>query len=209
MSAEHTRFLLIRHGANDFLTQRRLAGWLPGVHLNELGRAQAQATGQRLAAAPLAAIYSSPLERCRETAEAIAAPHGLAVQVLDEIGEARCGDWTGQLISELQGTEMWRTIQSAPSLARFPGGESFYETQARMVAAFERLRVAHAGQLIAVVSHSDPLKLALAYYIGQHLDQFQRLVIQPAAISELVFSPAGPRLLRCNDCAHLPEEKPS
>lgn len=201
-----TRILLIRHGINDYVREQRLAGWTPGVHLNDEGRMQAQALAERLRDAPLAAVYSSPLERCMETAQALAELHGLPVQVLAELGETRCGEWTGQRIPDLQKLDLWRLVQTYPSGTRFPGGETGAEVQARLVAALERLQVAHAGQTIAVASHSDPIKMALAHYIGLHLDLSGRLVIRPTSISELVFTPFGPRLARCNDCAHLPEE---
>jgi probable phosphoglycerate mutase len=198
-----THILLIRHAHNDYLTNHRIAGWLPGVHLSEQGRAQAQALAERLANTPLAAIYSSPLERALETAEPLAARHSLSVQVLQGIGETHCGEWTGQTVEELSKTDAWRQIQLYPSGMRFPGGESVVEIQVRMVATLESLRVAHPQQTIAIISHSDPIKTVVTHYIGLHLDLFQRLVISPASITELSFTPSGPRLLRCNDCAHI------
>jgi probable phosphomutase (TIGR03848 family) len=198
-----TRIILIRHGVNDYIAARRLAARLPGVHLNEQGRAQAEALARRLADVPLAAVYSSPLERTVETAQPLAASHGLSVVVVEGIGETDCGEWTGRLVDEVSQTELWRQILVYPSGVRFPGGEGMADVQKRMVTALESLRQAHPGQTIAVVSHSDPIKTALAYYIGLHLDLYHRLVISPASISELEFTPYGPRLLRCNDCAHL------
>ncbi len=206
MTETETRMLLIRHGLNDYVSTHRIAGWTPGVHLNAQGQAQVAALGQRLASTPIAAVYSSPLERSIETAEAVAAPHHLPVVQVEGIGETYCGDWTGQDIEALRQTDTWRQIQLYPSGARFPGGESITEMQARMIAALDALRAAHPGQTIAVVSHSDPIKVALAHYSGLHLDLFQRLVIHPASITELSFTVAGPKLLRCNDCAHIPPE---
>ena len=198
-----THILLIRHGMNDYLVTRRLAGRLPGVHLNAEGRAQAQALGELLASTPIAAVYSSPLERTVETAEPIAAGHGLPVVPLEAVGEAICGEWAGRAIEELLQTARWQQVQTSPSSFRYQGGESVGEMQARMVAALETLRATHPGQTVVVVSHSDPIKAALAHYLSMPLDLYQRLTIAPASISELLFTPAGPRLARCNDCAHL------
>lgn len=204
MSDTFTRVLLIRHGINDYVKSGRLAGRLPGVHLNEEGQAQALALAQRLLAAPLAAIYSSPLERAQETATPLAEQRGLAVQPLPEVLESDCGEWAGQAVADLRETDLWRQIQVCPSITRFPGGENAAEIQARMVAAIEKLRILHPGQTIAVVSHADPIKLALAFYIGLPLDLYQRLEIGPASISELALMPWRPVMVRLNDCAHVP-----
>jgi probable phosphoglycerate mutase len=197
--------LLIRHATTDWVG-RHFAGWIPGISLNEQGRGQAQALAERLVGTPLVAVYSSPLERAQETAAAIAAPHGLAVETVEAVGEVHCGDWTGQSIEELRQTELWRRLHLYPSGTRFPGGESMFEAQARMVAALDQLRTVHPGAIVAVVSHADPIKAAVAYYVGLHLDLCQRLAIGAASITELSFTPFGPRLLRCNDCAHNPPE---
>ena len=198
-----TRILLIRHGLNDYVKTHRLAGRTPDVHLNDEGVAQAAALADRLASASLAAIYSSPLERARETAAPVAARLGLAVQLLDGVKETDCGDWTGQSLDELSKNDLWRQVQGCPSAFRFPGGESFAEIQARVVAALDFVAAAHLGQTVAVVSHADPLKLAVAFYIGMPLDSFQRLEIAPASISELDFLACRPRLVRLNDCGHI------
>lgn len=199
-----TRILLIRHGINDYIQKGLLAGRTPGVHLNEHGQAQAAALAERLASTPLAAIYSSPLERAAETAAPLAERLSLAVQYLDGLLESDCGEWTGQPLEELSKAETWKQVQVQPSRFRFPGGESMAEIQARMVATLERLQTAHPGQTIAVVSHSDPIKLAVAYYLGMGLDCFQRLEVAPASITELEFTAWRTRLLRLNDCAYLP-----
>lgn len=205
MTDSSTHILLIRHAITDWVG-RRYAGRTPGISLNGQGRGQARALAERLAGTPLAAIYSSPLERARETAAAIAAAHDLPVYVEERVGEVHCGDWTGQNIEELRQTDLWRQIHLHPSSTRFPGGESMFEVQARMVAALDELRTAYPGRIIAVVSHADPIKAAVAYYVGLHLDLCQRLAISTASITELSFSAYGPRLLRCNDCAHNPPE---
>ncbi len=202
---EPTRVLLVRHAVNDWVG-KRLAGWTPGVHLNERGQLQAAALGERLASQQIAAVYSSPLERAQETAAAIAAHHNLPIRTVDNIGETRCGDWTGQTLEDLSKTDLWRQVQVAPSMFRFPNGESLAEAQARMVAALETMRTANQGQTFVVVSHSDPLKALVAFYLGMPLDLFQRIAISPASITEFVFSPYGAFLVRCNDSAHVPAE---
>jgi probable phosphoglycerate mutase len=189
--------LLIRHGMTDWVGNR-LAGWTPGVHLNEEGRSQAAALAQRLAEVPLAALYSSPLERALETAQPVAQAHNLAVQVRDGHGELRCGDWTGRTLKELQDEDLWSVVQIYPGGARFPGGESLREAQARTVAELDAIRDAHSGQIVAVVSHSDPIALAAAHYAGLPLDLFQRLTISPASVTEFSFTRLGPRLIYLN-----------
>lgn len=203
MADEPTRILLIRHGINDFVRDGLLAGRSPGVHLNDEGCAQAEALAKRLSSTGLAAIYSSPLERTRETAAPLAQRLGLTVQYLEGVLESDCGEWTGQALDELRKTQAWQQVQVQPSRFRFPSGESLMEIQARMVAALETLSALHLHQSIAVVSHSDPIKLALAHYAGMPMDLFQRLDVAPASISELEFTPLRPRLVRLNDCAHL------
>ena len=203
MSDPQTRILLIRHGLNDYVKEHRLAGRTPGVHLNAEGLAQAAALAERLGSAALAAVYSSPLERARETAAPVAGRHGLTVQPLDGVLETDCGAWTGQTLDELSKDDLWRQVQGCPSIFRFPGGESFVEIQARVVAAVESVRLAHPQQTVAVFSHADPIKLAVAFYLGMPLDLFQRIEVAPASITELVFEPCRPRLARLNDCAHI------
>jgi probable phosphomutase (TIGR03848 family) len=195
--------LLIRHATNDWVG-KKLAGWTPGVHLNEEGQAQAAALARRLADVPLAAIYSSPLERTLETAQPLAEAHGLSVMVREELGESVYGTWTGRSLEELQKEDLWPVVQVYPSGARFPGGEAIRETQVRVVAALDAIREAHPGQTVAVVSHSDPIKMAVAYYAGLPLDLFQRLVVSPASVSAITFARFGPRLVCLNHVEALP-----
>lgn len=205
-----TRLLLIRHGANDAHKEGILTGWTPGVHLNQDGRAQAEALAQRLASVEIEAVYASPLERTLETAEIVAAPHGLPVVVREDLGEIRLGRWTGQPLEKLRKRRLWRKVQFVPSVMRFPGGESFLEVQSRAVAELERLCAKHPQQTIAVVSHSDVIKAVVAYTIGLHLDLFQRLVVATASLTVLDVGDLMPRLVCLNDVCHLPavvEEK--
>ena len=198
--------LLIRHAVNDWVGER-LAGWTAGVHLNDEGRAQATALAQRLAKVPLAAIYSSPLERTLETAEPLAQAHGLAVQAREGLGETQYGDWTGRTLKELRDEKLWPVVQVYPSGARFPAGESMREVQARIVAELDAIRDSHTGQTVAVVSHSDPIKMAVAHYAGLPLDLFQRLTISPASVTAFAFTQFGPRLLCMNYTDPLPSFK--
>lgn len=195
-----TTLLLIRHAANDWVG-KRLAGWLPGVHLNEEGKRQATQLAQRLAEMPIVAVYASPLERALETAQAIARPRGLDVQVCEDLGEVRYGEWEGRAFEELQKTDLWPRVQAYPSGTRFPGGETLREVQSRVVAALENILQAypHDRDVVAVVSHGDAIRTAVAHYVGIHLDLFQRLVINPASVTVITFGEMGPRLVRLND----------
>lgn len=200
-----TTLLLIRHGQNDFVNKHRLAGWLPGVHLNELGRAQAEALGQSLGKVKLEAVYSSPLERAVETAQPIAQAHRMTIVQRPALGELKIGKWEGRSLRSLRTLKAWRLVQSAPSLARFPGGESFAEAQARMVAELAALIAEHTSKkaVIACVSHADMIKLAVAHFVGLPLDLFQRLVVDPASVSAVGVFGGHIRLLKLNDTSAL------
>jgi len=210
-AATMTTVLLIRHGQNDFVGKHKLAGWLPGVHLNDVGRAQAEAVAASLKGVKLQAVYASPLERTTETAAPIAQAQGLEVQVLPGLGELKLGKWEGRSLKSLRRLKMWERVQNAPSLARFPNGESFAEAQARIVAELDTLINRHTSKkaVIAVVSHSDMIKLAIAHYVGLPLDLFQRLVVDPGSISVLAFHGAHTRLVKLNDAsaAHQAEAR--
>lgn len=197
-----TQFLLIRHATNDYVKTGRLAGWTPGVHLNEKGREEAAATGARLATARLTAVYSSPLERAMETAQAVAEPHSLEVQICEEVGEVRYGEWTGKKLRQLSRTRLWKVVQGYPSGARFPGGESIREAQARAVGGLERLAERHTKGQVVVVAHSDIIKLMVAHYAGMPLDMYQRLSIDPASLSVIWLGRMGPRIALVNDTSH-------
>ena len=200
--------LLIRHAQNDWVSKNRLAGWTPGVHLNDAGLKQAGQLAKRLSELPLKALYSSPLERCIETATMIAEPHGMKITLLEAVGEVRYGKWEGKKIKKLSKKPAWRTIQHFPSRFRFPDGESLLEVQQRAVSAIESLSLLHKNEMIAIVSHADVIKLALAHYLGLHIDLFQRLTVSTASVSFLALPENGSvRVLRIND--HGPIEPPS
>ena len=191
--------LLIRHGENDYVKKSRMAGRLPGVHLNDKGRAQAQALAEKLGEAPIKAIYSSPLERAMETAAPLAEALKLEIQVRPGLIETEIGEWSGLSWKSLRRLKIWRTVQMAPSLFRFPGGESFAEAQHRICSEIETICAQHEPKdLIACVSHADPIRLAIAYYIGLPLDNFQRLSVSPASITALSIGEASSHLLNLN-----------
>ena len=196
--------LLIRHGLTE-ATGKRLTGWTPGVHLSEEGREQAEGVARRVAPLRPAAIYSSPLERCRETAEPLARATGRSIRVVEDLGEVRYGDWTGRTFGQLARTRLWRAVHRSPSSVRFPGGETLGETQVRAVAALDRIVAGHARRTVAVFSHADVIRLLLAHFAGIHLDLYQRLVVAPASVSVVAAGDGIPLLLRVNDTGSLPE----
>jgi probable phosphoglycerate mutase len=193
--------LLVRHGQNDWVDKKRLAGWTPGVHLNDEGRKQVKALANRLSQLPVKAVYSSPLERCMETAEAVANSRDLPVKKLESIGEVRYGKWEGKKLKKLvKKRKRWSAVQHFPSRFRFPDGESFLEVQQRAVEAVEILNGRYKDEMIVLVSHADVIKLLLAHYLGMHIDMFQRIVIAPASVSILALAESGPlRVIRVND----------
>ena len=202
-----TKLVLVRHAVTAH-TGPLLSGRLPGIDLSDDGRRQAEALAQRLAPLPVRAVYASPIERTTQTASAVAAMHGLLVLPLPGVIEADYGEWTGGAIAELAKTDLWKTVQRAPSRARFPGGESLTEMQARMVSALEATIAAHQGELVVVVSHADPIKAAIAHYTGLHLDLFQRIVVSPASVTVFELGQHGAAMLKCNDTGSLEELVP-
>jgi len=202
-----TKLVLVRHAVTE-QTGPMLTGRAPGVDLSEDGRRQAKALAERLAEVPVAAVYASPIERTAQTAAAIADHHELDVRELPGVIEADYGEWTGGKLADLAKTDLWKTVQRAPSRARFPGGESLAEMQARMVTALEAVVADHAGAIVVVVSHADPIKAAIAHFTGLHLDLFQRLVVSPASVTVFELSPYGAAMVKCNDTGDLDELRP-
>jgi probable phosphomutase (TIGR03848 family) len=194
--------LLIRHGENDFVG-RRLAGHLPGVHLNARGIHQAEAIAAMLRQEPVIAIYASPLDRTMETAEPLARDLYLPITPDSGLAEVNFGDWQGKAISYLKRLKLWKAVQKTPSQVRFPNGESFSEAQARVVAALEAINAAHGEkERVACFSHSDIIRLAVAHYLDMPLDSFQRLTINPASITRLHLYNGSVVLLQVNQTAH-------
>jgi probable phosphomutase (TIGR03848 family) len=194
-----TTLLLVRHGLTA-MTGPTLAGWTPGVHLDDRGKAQAVALAERLLPVPVAAIVASPLERCQETAAALAVGREIAVETDDRLGECQYGDWTGQELKKLAKDPLWKVVQAHPSAARFPGGEALRETQARAVAAVRdhNDRLGDDATWIAV-SHGDVIKAVVADALGMHLDMFQRITVDPCSLTVIRYTPMRPFLLRLND----------
>jgi probable phosphomutase (TIGR03848 family) len=192
-------FLLIRHGETNYNKKMLLPGRLPGVHLNKKGQQQAQLLVEALSAAPIHAIYSSPLERTLETAEPLARVLKLEVIPTPGLLETNCGEWQGQSVKKLRRQKIWKSVQLHPSLFHFPGGETIAECQHRMVQVFETLRVQYSDQsLVACFSHSDPIKQVVAYYLGLPLDNYQRLNINTGSVSVLQITEDGSRLILLN-----------
>nr|BFE36626.1 histidine phosphatase family protein [Actinomadura rugatobispora] len=197
----------MRHGLTA-MTGPLLAGWTPGVALDERGRAQVRALGGRLAPVPLAAVVSSPLDRCLETADAVAAGRdGIEkVRVDERFGEVRYGDWTGRPLKELAEEPLWRVVQAHPSAARFPGedGEALADAQHRAVTAVRDWNARIAGEhgedaVYAVCSHGDIIKAIVADALGLHLDQFQRIQAAPASVTVIRYTELRPFVVRLND----------
>ena len=201
--------LLLRHGRSSANTAGILAGWTPGVHLDDTGRGQVQRLSEQLAGLPLARVVSSPLDRCQETAAAVVAPHDLQVETDADLGECKYGAWTGAKISELSKEPLWRTVQDQPAAMVFPPSEQFESESlagmhARAVAAIRRLDAevsqTHGPQAVwCAVSHGDVIKAILADALGLHLDQFQRIVAGPASLSVVQYTPGRPFVVRVND----------
>jgi probable phosphomutase (TIGR03848 family) len=198
--------LLVRHGLTA-QTGPILSGWAPDVHLDDRGRQQAERLAERLAGLPLAAVVSSPLERCRETvAPLVAGREGLGVAIDDRLGECRYGDWTGRPLKELAKDPLWRVVQAHPSAVTFPGpaGEALRDTQARAVAAvrdWDHRIGSEAGPdaLWMACSHGDVIKALVADALGLHLDLFQRVAVDPGALTAVRYTELRPFLLRLND----------
>jgi probable phosphomutase (TIGR03848 family) len=197
--------ILLRHGRTSANASGTLAGRTPGVHLDDVGQGQAVKAGDRLAVVPLAELVSSPLERCRETARAVATRQATRPRVRADRALTECdyGEWQGRPLRELARLALWRTVQTNPSAATFPGGESLPQMQARAVDAVRRrdagVGASHGPDAVwLAVSHGDVIKSVLADALGMHLDLFQRLQVDPASISVIRYTEARPYVLASN-----------
>lgn len=197
--------ILVRHGRSTANTAGLLAGWTPGVALDERGAEQAAALPGRLAAVPLAAAVSSPLQRCRETlAPLLAARPELELHTDDRIGECHYGDWSNRKLSELSDEPLMKIVQQHPSAAAFPGGESMRAMQARAVDAVRewnaRIEEEHGRDAVFLMcSHGDIIKSLVADALGMHLDLFQRIHVDPCSVTAVRYTPTRPFLLRLGD----------
>lgn len=191
--------MLIRHGENDYVKKGLLAGRLPGVHLNKNGQKQAQTLADRLKDAPIKAVYSSPMERAMETGAPLAQALGLEICPRPGLIEVDVGEWQDQKLKALRRLKQWKVVQFAPARFRFPGGETFAEGQHRICKELETLSGEHEpNDLVACVSHADPIRLAVAFYLGMPLDMFQRLVVSPASVTVLRLDELGAHVLTLN-----------
>jgi probable phosphomutase (TIGR03848 family) len=201
-----TTVLLVRHGRTGANAAGVLAGWTPGVHLDDTGREQAAALGARLSGVPLRAIVTSPLERCQETATALRGEREVELTVDERLGEARYGEWTGQELKKLAKDPLWKVVQAHPSGMVFPGadGESLRGMQQRAVDAVRSrdavIGEAHGPDAVwAAVSHGDVIKSVVADALGLHLDEFQRIVVDPCSVTVIRYTPLRPFVVRVND----------
>ena len=212
--------LLVRHGRTTANTAGVLAGRTAGVGLDVTGREQAKRTAERLSVVPLAAVVSSPLERCRATARAILERQSDAVPVEIDRGITECdyGEWQGRALKDLASEKLWTTVQQQPSAAAFPGGESLSAMQWRSVAAIRRhdalVEAEHgAGAVWVAVSHGDVIKSIVADALGMHLDLFQRIGVNPASVSIIRYGPGRPEVVSVNtdagDLAWLAKAAPA
>ncbi len=197
--------VLVRHARSTANASGLLTGRLKGVHLDDTGQEQARRVAERLAAVPLAAIVSSPMERCRETAAAIAAAQPEAIRVSSDRGLVECdyGAWQGRPLKELAREKLWKSVQRHPSSVVFPDGEAMAAMAARVVAAVRRhdalVEAARGPHAVwAAITHGDPLKAVLADALGLHLDQFQRLHVDPASVSVVRLTSEATYLLQSN-----------
>lgn len=197
-----TLVLLVRHGLTA-VTGSVLSGWTPGVTLDDRGAAQAQALAARLAPVPLDAIVTSPLERCAQTATALAAQHDPVSFHHDErLGECKYGDWTNQPLKKLAKEQLWRVVQQHPSAVRFPGpdGESMLDMQHRAVSAVRDWNSRLGPRAVYVIcTHGDVIKAIVADALGLHLDQYQRIQADPCSLTVIRYTPLRPFLVRMND----------
>jgi broad specificity phosphatase PhoE len=198
------RLVLLRHAETDWNRQRRYQGWRD-TPLSDAGRAQAEAASRLLAAEPLSAVWSSPLERARETAAAIARLQRLEVQIDDAFKEMRFGAWEGLTIEEVAGghAEAYRVWRETPHLAAVPGAETLADVRARALAGLETLREAHDGQRICLVSHGITARVLILEALGLGLDRIWSLQLSASGISELEFRDDWSIVHRMNTLVHL------
>lgn len=198
-----TRLLLIRHGSTQAVGHQ-LTGRTAGVHLDDVGKLQAQRLAARLADLRLSAVCSSPIERAVETAQPMAQRQGLQLQIRPGLTELDFGDWTGLSFEELDPVARWRQFNSVRSCTRIPGGEHIAEVQARVVRELESIRADHAQGTVAIVSHADVIRTALAYYAAVPIDLFLRLEISIASVTIVNLTDDGPTIVCVNHTESLP-----
>jgi len=211
-SAERpTLILFVRHGQTP-TTGVELYGRKPGVHLSELGLSQAESVAERISEMNqrgIAAIYSSPLVRTRETATPISKALGIPIKQSRGLIELDVGDWTGRKLNQLRKLKAWSTVQKYPSGFRFPNGESFVEMQTRISQTVDGFVSEHPGATVVAVSHADPIRALIAHAMGTHLDLFQRIVVSPCSVTAILYTPNGPVVLAVNNTGDLKSLTPA
>ena len=203
-----TTLLLIRHAVTD-MTGKRLYGRSEGISISESGTEQAASLAERMAEIRVDALYSSPLDRCLQTARPIEEACGVKLRKLDGVIEIDYGTWTGRPFTSLRRLKLWREFHGGtPSVPRFPGGETLAEAQRRAVEAIEGVVERHPKETVAVVTHGDVVALVLAHYAGIHVDLFQRLEVAPASVTAIVAGNGAPKIRRVNDTGTLRDLAP-
>ena len=184
------RLHLIRHAVTAE-TGKRLSSADPGIRLSPEGEAMALGLADHLAGVGIAAVYSSPIERCRQTVAPLARAHGLRLRQMSDFAEADYGKWLGRPLRSVSKLEAWGRLMTSPARFRFPDGETLSEVQWRAVAAVEQLATTHASESVAVGSHADVIRVILANYLGTPLDLIHRINVLPASVSIVDLSPSG------------------
>jgi broad specificity phosphatase PhoE len=192
-----TRFLLVRHGEHDLLSNGVIAGRQPGVHLNSLGQHQAEQLGESLALLPIDAIYCSPLERACETAAPLARKIKVEPSIAEEFNEVDMGDWTNRSLAELDKSPQWRQWNSFRSGTRAPNGETMVDVQQRVLRKLSMLRENH--RLVAIFTHADVIRATLVYFLGMPIDLLLRIDVAPGSVSAISM---GADFVRV-DCVNL------
>jgi probable phosphomutase (TIGR03848 family) len=197
-----TTLFLIRHGLTA-VTGKTLYGRTTGVSLDERGRAQARTLAERFDPIRLAAVYSSPLDRCVETVAPLATAQHLDVEMREGLIEMDVGAWTNRSLAQVRRTRLWKDVIHRPSQFRFPDGESFADAQVRTLNELHAIAARHPRGRVAIASHGDVIRMAIAHFSGAHLDLFQRTVVDPASVSVVHLGERGPRVALVNDTGGL------
>jgi len=196
-----TVFHLLRHG--ERASGRVLAGRMPGIGLTERGRAELAAVADRMAGDDIAAIYSSPLQRTRESAEIVAARLGLPISFRDDLIELDFGEWTGKTFDEIRTDPRWPPWNTRRSISAIPGGETMREVQRRVVEALLEIHQKHPDEAVVVVSHGDVIRAALLFALGMPLDFYNRIEVAQGSVSTVRIDAGGVRVIAINERARL------
>jgi broad specificity phosphatase PhoE len=197
-----TTFFLIRHASCDGLGQT-LWGRTPGICLNDTGATEAQCLADRFKNMTFNAIYSSPLERALQTATVIAENMKLDVKTSDAANEIDFGEWTGKTFDELSRDERWRHFNRRRSMTMIPSGESFLDVQNRIVKELETLALQHGDARVAIISHADVIRAAVAYFSAIPIDLVERFEISPCSVSAVAVNDDNATLLTLNNTGEL------